>query len=335
MKTKIVFIERKFWQFVSIEKVFRQIKKNLSKEDFDTSFRQMPFGNNLTGIIKNLLFFRRPEADIYHITGHIHYIALVLPKRKTVLTVHDLGFMKNQKGFRRYVLKKLFLDLPLKRAGYVTAVSESTKREISFYTGFKSDKIRVIENPLRYNFTTSQKKSFQSRLPRILQVGSGANKNIINLVKALRGVTCRLVIIGKLEEKIIASLEENKIQFENKFGISDLEIKSEYQKADIVVFCSTFEGFGLPLIEAQAMRTPVVTSNISPLREISGGAAQLVEPCDFMSIRKGILKVINDEEYRQNLIESGIENVKRFDARRVAAEYEDLYREVIKANLKN
>ncbi len=335
MKTKIVFVERKFQEFVSIEKVFRQIAKNLSKENFDSVFRQMPFGNNLTGLIKNLLFFRRPPSEIYHITGHIHYMALVLPKKKTVLTIHDLGFLKTRNGLRRFILKKLFLDLPLKKAGYITAVSDATKREIAFYTNCESDKIRVIENPLHDILTTCERKSFQTICPNILQVGTGANKNVINLVKALKDIVCRLVIIGKLDDKLMTALEENKIHFENKFGLTDAEMKNEYQKADIVVFCSTFEGFGLPVIEGQAMGTPVVTSDISPLREVAGGAAQFVQPDDVMSIRNGILKVLNDEEYRQSLIESGIVNVRRFDARQVASQYEDLYKEVIKANLKN
>lgn len=335
MKAKIIFVERKFWEYVSIEKVFRQIEKHISKEKFDCSFRQMPYGNSLTAIIKNLLFFRPPPADVYHITGHIHYMALVLPKRKTILTIHDLGFMNTRKGLRRFALKKLFVDFPLKRAGYITAISEATKKEIVQYTGCEAGKIRVVENPLQDVYKPDAKKNFDYRCPTILQIGTAHNKNLLNLIKALHGISCTLVIIGKLERKIVDALAEHQIRFENRYDLSDTDVKAEYQRADVLTFCSTFEGFGLPVIEAQAMGTPVVTSNISPLTEVAGDAAHFVDPKDFNSIRKGILKVLNDDFYRENLIAAGTENVKRFEAKNAAFRYENLYGEVLKANVEN
>src|SRR5207237_2648985 len=89
MKTKILFIERKFDEFVSIEKVFRLIAEYLSKEKYDFDFQKLIYGNQLSGVIKNLMLFRKGKADIYHVTGHTHYIALILPTNKTVLTIHD------------------------------------------------------------------------------------------------------------------------------------------------------------------------------------------------------------------------------------------------------
>ncbi|MFN2393256.1 MAG: glycosyltransferase, partial [Pyrinomonadaceae bacterium] len=93
------------------------------------------------------------------------------------------------------------------------------------------------------------------------------------LAKALKGINCRLRIIGKLDEKLLSELKINKIDFTSVSGVNDNEIRNEYEKADIVTFCSTSEGFGLPIIEAQAMRTPVLTSNINPMKDVSGGAA--------------------------------------------------------------
>ena len=332
MKTKILFIERKFWEFVSIEKVFRQIAQSLSKEQFEASFQQLTFGNQLGGVLKNLIFFKKQKADIYHITGHVHYIGLILPRKNTVLTIHDLGFLHTRKGLRRSILKKLYLDLPVRRLKYITAVSEATKKEIIDYTNCVEEKIRIIENPLQEIFFTSEKKTFNRECPAILQIGTSQNKNLVNLIKALNGVNCRLRIIGKLEKNLIELLKNSQISFENKFNLNDSEIKDEYQKADIVTFCSTFEGFGLPIIEAQAMRTPVVTSDISPLREVSGGAAYLADPENFLSIREGILKIINDENYRKEIIKQGIENVKRFKPQNIASLYEILYKEISSAN---
>lgn len=331
MKTKILYIERKFWEFVSIEKVFRQIAENLTKEKFEFSFCQMPFGNGFTDVLKNLMFFRKKKADIYHITGHIHYISLVLPQTRTVLTIHDLGFLHTRKGLRRYILKKLFLDFPVKKLKYITAISEATKNEIIKFTGCYEKKIRLVENPLR-DFGGTEKKTFDEKCPTILQIGTSPNKNLSNLIKALNGVSCKLKVIGKLDENLTEELKQNEIVFSNKFDLSDEEMEREYCQADMVAFCSNYEGFGLPIIEAQAMRTPVITSDLSPMREVSGFGAFLAKPSDAENIREGILKIIENPKYREEIIKKGIENVKRFDAKKIAAQYENLYREILSEN---
>jgi glycosyltransferase involved in cell wall biosynthesis len=329
MKPKIVFVERKFWESVSLEKVFAQIDKSIHKDKFETSFVQLPYLNNLLGIVKNFVFFKKPEADIYHITGHIHYIALILPKKKTVLTIADLTILRTRKGLRRFIIKKLFFDLPVKKIKYITAISEATKNEIVQSTNCERKKIRVIEIPLQDILYLDAKKTFNIKCPTILQIGTAPHKNIANLVKALKGVNCRLKIIGKLNEELLNELKINEIEFANDFDLDDGEIKDEYQKADVVTFCSIYEGFGLPIIEAQAMRTPVVTSNLSPMKEVAGGGAVLVNPEDILSIRDGILRLINDKSLRDKLVAQGLKNIKRYETSRVASQYESLYREII------
>ncbi len=330
MKTKLVFVERKFWQSVSLERVFGQIEKNISKEKFDTSFVQLPYLSTLSGIFKNFIFFRKPEADIYHITGHIHFIALILPIEKTILTIPDLTILRNRKGLRCFLIKKLFFDLPIKKMKYVTAISEETKNDIIKYVKCDGEKIRVIDIPLQDNLYLSDKKIFNAECPLILQIGTAPHKNIFYLVKALKDIKCRLRIIGEIDRELLNELNLNSIDYSNDVGLSDAEIRSEYEKADIVAFCSTYEGFGLPIIEAQAMKTPVITSNRNPMKEISGGAAVLVDPDDVSSIRKGIVKIINDEVLRIDLVKKGIKNIKRFEPSHIAELYEDLYSEVLK-----
>ncbi|HMS39960.1 MAG TPA: glycosyltransferase family 1 protein [Pyrinomonadaceae bacterium] len=328
MKTNILYIERKFWEFVSIEKVFRQIAENLSYEKYQYSFKQMPFGNGFAEILKNLIFFRKSSADVYHITGHIHYISLVLPRKKTILTIHDLGFLHTRNGLRRYLIKKLFLDLPVKKLKYITAISETTKQEIIEQTKCAEDKIRLIENPLR-DFKNQNKIGFNKDCPTILQIGTSPNKNLAYLIKAIEGISCNLRIIGKLNENLLSKLKISNIKYSNVFDLGDDEIEEEYRTADIVSFCSTYEGFGLPIIEAQAMKTPVITSNLSPMREVAGGAAVLVNPKQPESIREGILKLIEKDDFREDLIIKGIENVKRYDPIKIVNQYENLYRELI------
>lgn len=323
------FIERKFDRFVSIEKVFREVEKNLDKNRFTAFFQPLPYLNNLSGMIKNLVLFRPRAADVYHVTGHVHFIALVLPGRKTVLTIHDLRFLRDRRGLRRRVLKKLLLDFPVKRLNYITAISEATKREILAQTRCAADKITVIENPLDEFFLADAQKEFDAVCPNILQIGTTDNKNLFNLIRAVEGLKCRLTIVGLLDEQTENLLRRKSIRFENKANLTVEAVKDEYEKADLVAFCSLYEGFGLPIIEAQAMQTPVVTSNISPLKEVAGAGAVLVNPLDYKSIRAGIARIIEDENLRETLRLEGLENIKRFRPRAVAEKYETLYARMI------
>ncbi len=330
MKTKILFIERQPSLAVSIEKVFREVAGKLSKQKFIYEFQHLNFANDLQGTLKNLIFFRKKTADIYHVTGHAHYIALVLPKNKTVLTIHDVGILYIRQGFRRFVLKKLLFDLPIKRLRYITVVSETTKRELIKLTDCDERKIRVIENPLQEHFRTSQKKTFSKNQPTILQIGTAVNKNLPKLIAALEGIKCRLIIIGELSPELLDLLEQKKIIYVNKIRLNNEQIRNEYAEADIVTFCSTFEGFGLPIIEAQAMLTPVITSNISPLREVAGDGAALAEPENADSIRNCILKVINDERYRNTLVLNGFRNIEKYQPSKIIPLYESLYLEMLR-----
>ncbi len=334
-KVRINYIERKFNYFVSLEKVFRQIEKSLDREKFEVSFQQMPYLNTLFGMLKNLLFFRlKKNADIFHVTGDCHYIALILPRQKTVLTIHDLRFLHARSGLRRWVLKKILLDLPLKRLKYVTAISAATRDEILSQSDCEPGKIRVIENPLDDLFLLDDEQKFNAANPNILQIGTSANKNVANLIRAIEGMNCRLTLVGQLDDETKKLLLEKQIRYENKSELDNESLKREYQNADLVVFCSVYEGFGLPVIEAQAMRTPLVTSNISPLKEVAGeGGAVMVDPFDYKSIREGILKIIDDSGLRENLRENGLKNIQRFRRRAIAAKYESLYREIIKNSI--
>ena len=120
--TRVLYVERKRGEFVSIEKAFRQIAAALPPR-FDTEFQQAPFGTRAKDTFLNLLFFRKRPADIYHATGHINYIALLLPPERSVLSIMDLRFIHGKSRLRNLILKKLYLDLPVRRIKYITTIS--------------------------------------------------------------------------------------------------------------------------------------------------------------------------------------------------------------------
>lgn len=332
MKIKVLYVERKFDEFFSLEKVFRQVARSLSDKIFDASFEQVKYLSGAIGMLKNLSTYKPKPADVYHVTGHITYISLVLPREKTILTVPDLVILQFRTGVRRFVLKKILFDLPVRKSKYITAISQATKDEIVKQTGCDAKKIRVVEVPLDENFTIGEKKDFNAACPRILQIGAAPHKNIPNVAKALEGINCRLVIIGRLDAATVSLLKEKNINYENEFGLDDEAVKQHYRAADLAVFCSLSEGFGLPIIEAQAMKTPVVTSDVNPMKEVAGRGALLVNPNDYLEIREAIKKIIGDAALRENLIADGIENIKRFHPAVVAEKYANLYREIYQEN---
>lgn len=333
MQIKVLYVERKFHDNFSLERVFRQIAKSLSKEKFAVAFEQVKHLSSISGVVKDLLTYKPgSEADVYHITGHITYMALALPRRKTILTIPDLRILAVRTGFRRYFIKKIFFDFPIRKMKYVTAISQTTKDEVVKYTGCDADKIRVIEVPLDENIGIDEKAKFNEKCPKILQVGTAPHKNVPNVIKALEGINCQLMIIGKLTDEVLSLLKEKNINYRNEFDISDEAVSEHYRAADLTVFCSIAEGFGLPIIEAQATKTPVVTSNIDPMKEVAGKGALLVDPYNYLEIREAVKKIIEDEQLRRDLVNYGTENIERYHPKRIAEKYEELYKEVYEKN---
>jgi glycosyltransferase involved in cell wall biosynthesis len=215
-------------------------------------------------------------------------------------------------------MKVFWFDLPVRRAAVVTVISNETKRQLLRHVRVPEGKIAVIPNAVSAIYQPSP-RPFNAECPRILQIGTKQNKNLSRLIEAIKGLSCRLHIIGPIDERLRRQLDESGIAYESEKDLSVTEMYRAYCDADIVCLASTYEGFGLPIVEAQWVERPVVTSNCSSMPEIAGEGACLVDPFDVSSIRQGLLRVITDEAYRERLLERGRRNRPRFSLADVIA----------------
>jgi glycosyltransferase involved in cell wall biosynthesis len=172
-------------------------------------------------------------------------------------------------------------------------------------------------------------KVINKQRPVILQIGCAPNKNLERLIDAMQEVECELIIIGKLSSKQRSLLYENKIRYQDKYDISMEELYEQYKQADLLCYVSTIEGFGMPLLEAQATGLPVITSNCSSMPEVAGAGALFVDPLSTYAIREGIRELINNDELRNRNVMSGFENVLRFSKEKIALEYLGVYEELL------
>jgi len=312
----------------SIERVF-QIVADALPAAIQARWLQVPAGPwRLPDIVRNLLWCLRHCGRLVHVTGDVHYCVLALPGRRVVLTVHDLLMLTQLHGWRRRVVKKLWFDWPLRRCDIVTCISEQTKRELLALDVVEPDKIVVIPDPLSPDFVFCEKEFCAAR-PRILHFNVTANKNLLRSIDALAGLPCQLRIIGQLSDEQRARLAARRIDYSNAWNLSDRDIIAEYQQCDLLLFPSLSEGFGMPIIEAQATGRPVVTSNRQPMVDTAGAAgAALVDPDNPAAIRAAIDRVIGDDDYRRGLVAAGRKNAARFAAAAIARRYSDIYRQL-------
>ncbi len=313
---------------MSIERLFLGIRETFGLEwQVSVSVSQHP-SRGLMPRLKNVKALSDLQADIHHVVGDVHYLALGLPREKLVLTIHDCAALERLSGWRREVLRQLWFVQPMRRAAVVTTISETSKKELRRWVGALADKVVVIPNCVRAEFR-SDFKPFNQECPVVLQVGTGWNKNVVGVARGLTGIPCRLEVVGELDSVQRAALDSTHVAYKELGRISDDELLQAYRRCDLVVFASLYEGFGLPILEAQAIGRPVVTSNLSSMPEVSGGGALLVDPSDSQAIHRAVMELITDATLRADLIQAGFDNVARFRPEAVARRYEAVYAQVL------
>ncbi|WP_162056427.1 glycosyltransferase [Pontibacter pamirensis] len=332
---KIVYFFRKAAPpFFSIEVLFHTIISNLKHAVAEKVILPYKSATSPAALLKNIMYASKRQGQVNHITGDVYYIALALDNKKTVLTIHDIDSLGSKNRVKNFLLHLLWLKLPVRRVKYVTVISEYSKRKVLAATGIAANKVVVIPNCVQLTDRDYKPKvQLNKQEPVLLQVGTKSNKNLPHVVEAIKDLSCRLLILGKLSPIQMELLEEKGIVYENFYSLKYEEVVALYYRADIVTFVSTYEGFGMPILEANALGRPVITSTTTAMPEVAGEGAVLVDPFKPEQIRQAVVDLVADDTYRNDLVSKGYQNVQRFKPEMIAAKYEALYKRVLEENL--
>jgi glycosyltransferase involved in cell wall biosynthesis len=313
----------------SVEGYFQRVRDQLLRLDPNLLQLQVlsRHSSGLKNRLLNLLFTARFRGQVCHVTGDVHYVTCVLRRHQTVLTVLDCEILHRLQGWRRWLVKLFWFTLPVRFAARITVISHETKRQLLQQVRYPADRIHVIPVSVSPLFVPAAAVPFPAR-PRILQVGTKANKNVPRLLQALQGLDVHLDLVGPVSDELRQQIEDSGVPWTSWGRLTDEQLVERYHAADIIAFVSTHEGFGMPIVEAQCVERVCVTSNCSSMPEVAGDGACLVDPFDVQSIRAGFVKVIEDAAYREQLIARGRVNRTRFELSTIAEQFLEVYRQV-------
>jgi glycosyltransferase involved in cell wall biosynthesis len=271
---------------------------------------------------------------------------------KYVVTIHDLSSFTHaqtypfaRRNYYQYIIRQA-----VKRADLIVTDSLSSQKDLTDFFSVPKDKIKVIYcgvddmfQPLTSTSIISQVKE-QYHLPSnfILTLGVlEPKKNTDRLIKAYAAAKKQyfnlpqLVIAGSIKygwsnKNIFKLVKQYNLAKDVIFtgSIKHIDLPALYSTAKLFILPSLFEGFGLPVIEAMACGTPVITSNVSSLPEVAGDAGILINPYDTEAISQTMIKVLSDKTLQKDMRTKGFENVKRFSWKNSAKELIGLFEEV-------
>jgi glycosyltransferase involved in cell wall biosynthesis len=309
-----------------------------------------PSGNySISEQVRIPLVLRRERIDLFHAP---HYVLPPLTQCRSIVTIHDvihLLFPQYLPGRLAHVYARACLWAAAKRSDRILTVSETSKNDILRRFKVPAEKIAVIYNAIdeRFNVKPSAeqvqrvRERYQLDQQFVLYVGNiRPHKNLERLIDAFdRLRRCgfehlRLLIIGDeiskypaLRRAVHAHKLHKYVRFLGFVPIETLAVL--YRLADVFVFPSLYEGFGLPPLEAMASGAPVVTSNVSSLPEVVGDAALLVDPYDPESIAEGMRRVLTDADLRATLRARGLAQVQQYSWQQSIEQVHRIYNEVL------
>lgn len=295
-------------------------------------------------IVKQLL---DDKVQIYHgLSGELP-LGLHNSKIKGIVTIHDLIFLRHPEYYH-WIDRKIYtwkFHQTLKQADHIIAISECTKRDILEFGNFDAEKISVIYqscNP-RFADLPSQQDiddtTSKYELPKryLLNVGTiEERKNLMSAVKVLKYLPddIHLVSVGKktkYAEKVMKKADEIGVSHRLHLlsGVTDNELNVIYKKAELFVYPSRYEGFGIPIIEAIFSGLPVVACTGSCLEEAGGPHSLYVNPDDIEGMAKAISQIIDNEEEREGRVRLSMEYVQRFKGTNLASQVFEIYNDLV------
>ncbi len=292
-------------------------------------------------------------VDLFHATDFV--LPPTRARTRTLLTVHDLSFVRDPESaplsLRRYLNQ--VVPRSVARAHHVLADSQATKDDLVELYGTAPDKITVLYCGVDPRFTPQKQRGEEERIrrryklghqPYILSLGTlQPRKNYSRLISAFarvadvsrridgRPTLHNLVIVGKqgwLFDSIKADAARLGVRTRVIFPgyVRDEDLPALYRNADLFIFPSLYEGFGLPPLEAMACGTPVVTSNVSSLPEVVGDAGLTVDPTDIYALANAMSRVLQDSRLREEMVEKGLARAAQFTWLRAARQLQQVYR---------
>lgn len=284
------------------------------------------------------------KIEIFHgLSGEIPIF--LNSKVKKIVTIHDLIFIRYPKlySFWDRKIHTLKFKYAAKKSDIIIAISEQTKKDIIKYFSIDPEKIEVIyqgcSNVFKNNFSEEHKNNVKKKfnLPNnfILNVGTiEERKNSLSIVKSIKNIDTKLVLIGKKTsyyEQIEKYAKENNI--ENKLiylkNVSLEELAIIYQLADIFIYPSIFEGFGIPIIEALYSKTPVITNKNGVFPEAGGQNSIYIDPLNVNEIAEAIQFLLDNPLKREQITEKGYEFVQKFSDESIANNINNLYTKLL------
>jgi glycosyltransferase involved in cell wall biosynthesis len=289
------------------------------------------------------------NVDLYHATDFV--LPPTRKTAKTLLTVHDLSFMRVPETASPSLKAYLEDVVPrsARRADHILADSEATRQDLIAYYELDPTKITVLYSGVDSQFQPvtekTQLKAVRHKYglgdrPYIFSVGTvQPRKNYGRLIEAAslmreRGIEVDVVIAGGrgwLEDPIYAAIEQyGTSEYVHFIGFAaDEDLPALYGGAVCVALPSLYEGFGLPILEAMACGVPVLTSNISSLPEVAGDAALTVTPTDTEAIVAALIRLIEDDQLRDDLIQRGFARARQFTWDASAAQLRGIYQAML------
>ncbi len=285
---------------------------------------------------------QKEGADIFHgLSGELPLKWDQKPIRKAV-TIHDLIFVRYPQYYSFFDRKIHFWKFrkATQSADRIIAISEQTKRDIVQFLRVPESKVEVIYQGCHQVFKERQSDEFIAKtkekfgLPEkfILNVGTiEERKNLLNVVKALKDTGIPLVVVGKKTKyfkRVERFVQENKIGVQFLEGVSMHELAVLYKLAEIFIYPSLFEGFGIPVIEALFSGTVVITSNTSCLPEAGGPDSVYVDPNNPLDIAAKIKFLWSNEAERKRRADKGFSFVQKFKDEPIARQLMNFYEKI-------